>query len=244
MIKAIIFDLGDTLILNSQTKKKINKSQLTYDLFLSEGIKIDWKTFLDAEQKARDIYDFEYNGNVKRFESGFFYEKVGESLGLNKSRSFYAKIDDAIESKFLEHIQIPEKLKETLNVLKNKGLELVVISNGHRRTILKKLDRANISEYLSNVFISFELGEDKSSLNAFRKMLEILNIDSKECLMIGDRLDEDMYARKVGIWTGLVKYVPQKPVAKEIMTPHFEIQKFNEIPAIVDKINSGVIDFG
>ena len=243
MIKAIIFDLGDTLILNSQTKKKINKSQLTYDLFLSEGIKVDWQTFLDTEQKARDIYDFEYNGDIKRFESGFFYEKIGEAIGLTKPRSFYSKIDDAIENKFLENIQTPEKLNETLDLLEDKGIKLAIISNGHKRTILKKLARANIEKYFSNIFISFELGEDKSSLNAFKKMITELKVDARECLMVGDRLDEDMYARKIGMWTALVKYVPPKSVAKEIVQPHFELLKFSELPEIVNKINSGVIEF-
>jgi putative hydrolase of the HAD superfamily len=243
MIKAIIFDLGDTLILNAATRKMINKSQLTFDLFVSKGVQVSWEAFLEAEQKARDIYDFEYNGNVKRFEAGFFYEKLGEALGLNKPREFYVEIDEAIENKFLENIQTPKGLKETLEILKNKELKLAVISNGHRRTISKKLEGAQITNYFSKIFISFELGEDKSSLNAFKKMTKFLGVEAQECVMIGDRLDEDMYAQKIRMWTGLVKYVPAKPIAKEALRPHFELNRFSDLPKIIKKINKGEIKF-
>lgn len=243
MIKAIIFDLGDTLILNSKTKDKINKSKLTYHLFLTNGLKSNWEDFLVAEKKARDIYDYDYNGKVERFESGFFYEKIGESLGIKKSRKLYAMIDDIIQDEFMKHMQFPKQIHETLEALKKEGIRLVVISNGHKRTILRKLKHGKLDKYFMKIFISYELGEDKSTLTVFKKMLLELKVSARECLMVGDRLDEDMYAKKVGIWTALVTYVPKKTAVKDIVTPNFELPEFSKIKEIVRQINEGVVAF-
>jgi len=210
MIKAVLFDLGDTLVLNYATKDKINKSELTYKLFSKRGVNVLLTEFLNAEEYAKYVYDVEYDGKVERFEAGFFYEQIGKKLGLSHPRKFYAEIDDIIQTELINNLQTPEKLHETLEELKKMDLKLAVISNGHRRTVLKKLEYCNLKKFFELVFISYDLGEDKSSLTAFKKIVEELKVFPNECLMIGDRLDEDMYARKVGMWTALVKYVPAK----------------------------------
>lgn len=237
MIKAVIFDLGDTLVLNSATKEKINKTKLTWELFKQNGIKCSYGDFVEAEQKAKDIYDFEFYGKQERFLPGLFYRFIGDSLRVKLSDEIYAKIDDAINDAFMENMQLPENVFETLEKLKKMGLRLGVISNGHSRTVLRKLDKSGLRNYFDKVFLSFELGENKSSLTAFNKIIKELGLHANECVMVGDRKDEDMYAKKVGMHTVLVKYVPQKRVAKEAMEPDYSINKFEEIIGVIHQLN-------
>jgi putative hydrolase of the HAD superfamily len=71
--------------------------------------------------------------------------------------------------------------------------QLAVISNfdGRLRFILQHL---GISNYLSHIFISSELGADKPDPEIFRRAIAIMHLNADEVLHVGDDPERDWKA--------------------------------------------------
>ena len=100
---------------------------------------------------------------------------------------------------------------ELLLYLKNKKYKLGIIAN-QKKGLQKRLEEFGILEFFDLVIASAEVGVSKPDKEIFEIALAKANCKPNECIMIGDRLDNDIIpANQIGmktIWIrqGLAKY--------------------------------------
>lgn len=100
---------------------------------------------------------------------------------------------------------------ETLEVLKARGYRLGIIAN-EVAGLERRLDAWGLLKYVDVVAASAELGVDKPDQRMFEKALEMAGCQPWEAVMVGDRLDNDIFPAKalgmktVWIRQGLAKY--------------------------------------
>ncbi len=96
------------------------------------------------------------------------------------------------------------ELVRWLNQLKDDGLQVIIVSNNHRRRVAKVANALGIP-YISRAH--------KPARRAFRQALEQLQLKPIETVMMGDQLLTDVYGgNRLGLYTILVK--PISPVEK------------------------------
>ena len=94
--------------------------------------------------------------------------------------------------------------KDTLDVLeylKSKGYKLGIIAN-QKKGLEKRLDEFGILKYFELVIASEEVGISKPDKEIFIITISKVNCIPQECVMIGDRLDNDIIpAKQIGMKT-------------------------------------------
>lgn len=81
---------------------------------------------------------------------------------------------------------------ETLDILKAKGYQMHIITNGFREVQHKKLINCRLADYFSKVFISEEIQSIKPHRQIFQHALKSANALKKRSIMIGDSWDIDI----------------------------------------------------
>ncbi|MEM5778062.1 MAG: TIGR02253 family HAD-type hydrolase [Candidatus Aenigmatarchaeota archaeon] len=220
MIKAIIFDLDNTLI--DFMKMKRLSCEAAMDAMIKAGLKIEKKKGLKTLFQLYSQYGYEYQ---KIFQ--VFMKKV---LG---------KIDYAImASGIVAYRRVKEGLLypypnvvPTLNQLKKK-YKLAILSDAPKIQAWIRLAAMEIQDKFDLVVTFDETKTKKPNLKPFFYVLKKLNFKAEECLFVGDSLARDIApAKRLGFKTVLAKYGRTKE--KSNVKPDYIINDIKELLKIV-----------
>jgi putative hydrolase of the HAD superfamily len=81
---------------------------------------------------------------------------------------------------------------ETLHILKDRGCQMHIITNGFREVQRAKLANCGLTGFFTKVFISEELQTTKPHRQIFEHALKTTNASKKKSIMIGDSWETDI----------------------------------------------------
>jgi putative hydrolase of the HAD superfamily len=91
--------------------------------------------------------------------------------------------------------------KEALEMVRDMGIRMAVITNGGSKIQRDKLERFEIISYFEKVFIDAEIGFSKPDKEIFQYALDQLQLKPDEVWMVGDNLVWDVFgAKQMGIY--------------------------------------------
>ncbi len=219
MIRYILLDIDDTLFPSTDFSALARKNAI--DAMISMGLKGNPKTL---STKLAAIIEKRGSNYPKHFD-----ELCKELKIRNPGRYIAAAVAAYHDTK--TSIQPFPTVPITLLKLKQKGHKLYVATNGSPIKQWDKLIRLRIALYFDGVFVSEEIGQEKSA-PFYRKILSKLGAKPQECLMVGDRENADIApAKKVGIRT--VRMLSGK-YAKTPFNADFTIRNMDELIKILE----------
>ncbi|MGB9697244.1 MAG: TIGR02253 family HAD-type hydrolase [Ignavibacteria bacterium] len=196
MIKAIIFDLDNTLVDFMLLKERAIEAAI--NAMIDSGLNID---FENAKKLIDEIYK----------EEGIEYQQVFDKMLIR----LYAKVDYKILSAGIVAYRAAReaalkpypKVFPTLVELIKYGLKLAVVSDAPAREAWLRLSYINF-QHLFDVVITYEdTYQKKPSPAPFNLALQKLGLKAEECLMIGDWAERDVVgAKAVGMKTVFARY--------------------------------------
>jgi putative hydrolase of the HAD superfamily len=192
MIRAVIFDVGGPLDLETAFEAAI-------DADLREGLgregfavnDADWDV---AHQHTVDVYaPSVYRAILWRLTNG----------NAEASRRIYDWMED--RAHYRDLFELRPGIAEVLDALKQRGLILGLCAN-QPAAVLERLAHAGIGHYFQNDGISGIHGYRKPDIRLFLRVCADLNVDPTECIMVGDRIDNDIVpAKLLGMRTILIR---------------------------------------
>lgn len=221
-IKAILFDLDDTLVNSKKAEyNAICEFKKLYSVF--------------GEVKDNDIAQIWNNITMKNYEKYHKGEISFEELRTKRMKELFTNYsiniskEDA-KNKFKDYQKNYEKnwilfddAEEALKTLKSK-YKLVILSNGDGKQQRKKIEYTGLNKYFTNIVISSEVGYSKPEKEIFDIACRMVNLEPKNCVMIGDKYKVDIEgainAGMHGIW------VNRK---NEHSNYEYQIEELNEI---------------
>ena len=229
MIKAVLFDLGDTLV-----DMQVHQSQSRHRKII-EGFGIDpGPNFSEVYLKSRLEFMKKYHSTVSIHYRRHFFRILLENLEKETEDKNLVEMEGQLVKVFLdEWLLFPESIR-VLEFCRNAGLSLGLISGGTSQFIRKLLEKFGLEKYFEIVLISEDLGHEKSSLVPFKVFLEKSGLQPEECLMVGDRLDDDIMAKRIGMKT--VHISGRVPVVGPSEKPDFQISKIGELIPILENL--------
>lgn len=184
MIKAIVFDLDDTLVPEIEYIKSgyryIDKSLKQKHPELME---------IDVYKELIDLFSISSKNVFNRF---FDIHQIG-----------YTKEDIlSLVEEYRDHMP-SIKLKDTIITLmislRQKGYKLGVITDGYKKTQKNKVMAIELEKYVDYIVITDELGSAfwKPHPKPFELMSEVLNVKFNEMIYIGDNPSKDFHIASV-----------------------------------------------
>jgi putative hydrolase of the HAD superfamily len=195
-LKAVIFDLDNTLIDFLKMKREATKAA-AYAM-VGAGLKAD------RDQLAEELFCYYLNYDIESDDA--FLKFLNERYGNVDYRVLAAAVNAYLREKAL-HLEPYPGVVKTLLELKKRGLKLAVITDGIRLKAWMRLNAAGLDKYFDIVVTFDDTGKKKPAKEPFMKALESLNVRSEECLMVGDWPERDMVgAKAIGMMTCWAKY--------------------------------------
>ncbi|MFO7966783.1 MAG: HAD-IIIA family hydrolase [Archaeoglobaceae archaeon] len=186
-IKAIIFDMDNTLLEFFEAKFKACEAVIEY---LGEG---------DGEELVsyffRGEHGFEDHQNIRDYL---------QELGLNGEHGECCRIYEEVK---LKNIWPYPGVRETLGELKKMGLRLAVVTDAFNGHAVSRLRKVGLDQFFDEVVSADMTGRRKPEPDSIELVLERLGVGVEDCLMVGDSLNRDIEAgNRLGMMTIYAAY--------------------------------------
>lgn len=219
MLKAIIFDLDNTLIDFMRFKRVSCENAV--DAMIDAGLKINKKSAMKEIYSLYEKYSMEdpkiFQHFLKKVTGKVDYKELAYAINA------YRTARQAVLTPY-------PGTKATLIRLREKGLKLAIVSDAPKLKAWLRLTAMKIDDFFDVVVAKEDTGRLKPSKLPFRAALKQLNLKPEQCLMVGDRPDRDLKgAKALKIKTCFAKY-GNKGKAKGRWD--FEIKDITELAAV------------
>jgi HAD superfamily hydrolase (TIGR02253 family) len=196
MIKAVLFDLDNTLIDYSNMKKHTCEAAVAG--MIDAGLKIEKKRALKTIYELFDKHGMEDHKIFQRF------------LKQVQGKVDYRILANGVVAYRRVRVGFLEPYPHTSYVLlklKSLGIKLAIVTDAPRLKAWLRLAAMRLSDFFDVVVTYEDTKHLKPSNLPFRKALKELNLKPEQCLMVGDRPERDINgASKLGINTCFAKY--------------------------------------
>ncbi len=211
-IKAIFFDVGDTLYKNEDMEKEYPRQ--LYKL-------IAQTKDMDKEQ-AKALLK-ETSEKLKQTEKHVTKVRAMAELGFTRPQvhEAFCKVDP---SQFLNK---DKTLDATISALAGK-YKLGIISNFKKSHMLEIFNALGLSEQLLPLMVTEDIvTEIKPAHEPFLKAIDLAGCKPEDCLYIGDSPSKDMCpAKEVGMTTILIKH---EPTQEDLADTDGHIEKIEDL---------------
>jgi len=196
MIKAVIFDLDNTLVDFMRMKRLAVSAAI--DSMIDAGLQL-------SPAEAQERIDHIYKERGIEFQSVFdqllydVFQKVDYKI-LSAGVIAYRRAREAALVPY-PHVNM------TLVALIKRGIKLAVVSDAPSREAWLRLCYLNFHHLFDHVVTFEDTGERKPSPGPFRRALDLLQVAPHEALMVGDWAERDVVgAANLGMTTAFARY--------------------------------------
>ena len=172
---------------------------------LVDNVTFSWQVFHDYFRTDRHKRE---DAKKRFFDRQITYKEWAEH-DINLWKEKKATKEDFLQA--IKHLKLMEGALETLNELKRRGLKLAIIS-GSLNIILEKL-MPNYNDFFDDVFLSRIYFDEKGNIAkveatefdmdakalALKKIAEREKISLKECVFVGDYLNDIKIIQEAGL---------------------------------------------
>ena len=196
MIKAIIFDLDNTLLDFIKMKQFSVKAAIT--AMNEAGLAVN-------EEKAyQDIFDLYIEKGWENQQ--VFDDYLNQTVGKVSIKILAAGIVSYRRAREATLLVYPNVNKTLIELIK-MGIKLAVVSDAPSREAWMRLYYLNLHHVFEPVLTYDDTGVRKPSAKPFKMALDVLNVEPEEALMIGDWPERDVVgAKQIGMKTIFARY--------------------------------------
>ena len=242
IIKAVVFDLGETLLNfgKVETMRVFGQSaRLTYDYLKSHGQPAGsfWWYFIRnvAAIQVRTLW-----GNItgRDFDALSLLKRFGIRRGYTLSEEQWREFGWLWYEPLSRIAKVEPDIKETLAKLKGMGLKLGILSNTFvsSGSLDRQLGQLGMLEFLPYRLYSYQYEYRKPDRRIFEAAIAKIGEPAENILFVGDRIDVDIRpALRAGMRAVLKSAYTNTD--KEVPSGVWRIEQISELPMVIEKVN-------
>lgn len=205
IINTILFDLDGTLL------------PMDTELFIKRYFKelaVKLKDHLTPEEVTKNLWEstkyMMEDGDKEKTNEQAFFEDFYKDMPHKEEvltpllEEFYEKDFNKVQDVSRQN----EDMIASIKLLKEKGYKLVVATNPlfPRMAVINRIKWAGLNPEDFMFITSFEhMHFCKPDLDYYREILYNIEKEAKECIMVGNDVNEDMIVKEIGIKTYLIE---------------------------------------
>lgn len=226
MIKAVVFDLDDTLI---SEREYIDSGFRHISNMVSSRYCLDKeKVYILMSSKFEEDSENVFNRTLDSLEVSYDKDYIRKLITLYREH--------------LPKIKLYDDSKYILDYLYSNKIKLGMITDGYKIAQRNKIEVLNIESFFDYIVVTDELGREywKPHPKPYEIIKEKLNVDYASIIYIGDNENKDFItANKLGIITVLVKRVDgiyfEEKVSNEYKA-EIEIKNLYELTRVINNL--------
>jgi 2-haloalkanoic acid dehalogenase type II len=187
--RAVLFDLGSTLMKNE------NPSEVYRKILKAYGVEVSLDKAAEAHNKNEKRHDSE---EMARLGQEYWIKwnlRILKMLGIRENREFYAR---KIDEQWWEYSKLevyPDAI-ETLTQLQRRKIKTGIVTNGLEKDCKHILPKLGLTAYFDVVVAVDSCGNAKPNKEIFLYAVDSLNVRPNETIFIGDSLRFDYEGAK------------------------------------------------
>ncbi|MBU0278757.1 HAD family hydrolase [Gemella sp. zg-1178] len=232
-IKAVIFDLDNTLYDFSKSWLRANRDMYNY---LNLSPYASYEKFFAIFKKYNENILADISQGKTRLRHLRFLRIMAtmKELGLNFTEEDAQKYYEKMFEFILADIREDKILTSNLTKLKSK-YKIFLLTNGIAREQRLKLEKMKILDIFDGIYISSETMLNKPNSQAFLQIIENHNLRVEHTLMVGDSFYHDIVpAQKLGLQTFFIE--KKWHLSDENYTYDYKGYKTNRINNVFSKL--------
>ncbi len=239
-IKAIIFDLGETLLTFGKVDEKkvfLESADATYHFLKGLNQPVGSYRWYCCKNMFSIRFRYWISNILKKdFNALELLKKVNPSLKLDSVQ--WEELFWLWYEPLSTLGKVEDDLTVTLSKLKSAGIKLGILSNTfiHRSSIERHLRKLKILDYFAVRLYSYQFKFRKPDIRLFHTVASQIGEMPENILFVGDRINNDIIpALKAGMKTALKAAYTND--GKAIPPGVWKINQISELPALVDSVN-------
>ena len=245
-IKAVLFDLGETLLDFGKVKATRlfrQGARLSYDFLKSCGQPVgSFEYYCWRNLFALRFRHFISNITKKDINSSALLRGLGTKKGIKLDTQQWRHFAWLWYEPLSKTATTDPKIKETFAVLKKMGLKLGILSNTfvNAYSLEKHLAQVGILDFFTLRMYSYEFDFRKPDVRIFKIATERIGERAENIMYVGDRIDKDIKpALRIGMQP--VLKAAYTNVGKTPPNGAWKIIHLSELPALIKKINTAMV---
>jgi HAD superfamily hydrolase (TIGR01549 family) len=241
-LRAVLFDLGGTLMYERATWQSINPraDEALTNYLRAEGLELNLSTFPREfrnrlskyfRQREQDLLETSYSFVLRDVLKDKGYGSVPESIIRNALDRLFAITQT---NWILEEDALP-----TLQKLEMDGYRMGLLSNaGDDQDVQQLARRFGIAKYFDFILTSAACSYRKPHRRIFEIALSNWYFLPSEAVMVGDNLDADVRgAQSVGLFTVWIsRRAGGRLEGQQSIQPDASLSSLSELPAVLDRL--------
>lgn len=243
-IKAVLFDLGETLL--SFGKVRVARlfrqgAKLSYEYLKSQSQPVGnfqwycWQNLIRVR-----IQSWLSNITGRDFDMLALLKEVGVKRGIELEPQQWQHLAWLWYEPLSKTARVEPNIARTLAKLRESGLKLGIVSNTsvNRCCLDKHLEQMGILDFFAVRIYSCELDFRKPNPRIFEIAAQRVGEAFENILFVGDHVRNDVAAAaKIGMQAALL--VNAANVRKKVPEGTWRIGQLAELPSLIEKINAG-----
>jgi putative hydrolase of the HAD superfamily len=247
MLKAILFDLDNTLISWGEFFGHWQDIEMTH----LQGV---YRYFCEVGEPSMD-FDALMEHYSQRTKAAFEAARetliaphiintladISYEIGIPKDRIDKQAIIDAYDWHAMKEVSVFPDVFEALTILRDRGLRFGIVTNSAHPMILRdvEMDDFGLLEYFPECrFAAADVGYFKPHPSIFQVALDCLGTTAEDTIFIGDNLRSDIFgAQQMGM-KAVLRDVGENRLAPQHtadIVPDATITSLLELPGIIDE---------
>jgi putative hydrolase of the HAD superfamily len=242
-IKAVLFDLGETLLdfgrINT-TKIFRQSAKLTYEFLQSCNKPLgNFQWYCWHSMIAFRFHCLVSSLTGKDFNALLLLKKIGIKKGITLDEDQLRQLGWLWYEPLAKMARIEPRLKATLASLKQMGLKLGIVSNTFisAGSLDRHMAQFGILDFFPIRLYSHQFAFRKPDIRIFQTAAQQIGEPPQDVLFIGDRVNKDIVpALKAGMRAVLKEAYTN--IGKKIPKGVWKISRLSELPSLIEKINA------
>lgn len=241
-IKAVLFDLGETLLNFGRVDKSLifgQGARSTYDFLKSCGQPVgNFRYYYWRNLLLLRISHWLSCITRRDFDALLLLKNSGTKKGINLSEQQWQHLV-WLWYEPLSKVGKPEpKTKETLTVLRELDLKLGIVSNTfvHSSSLDRHLQQLGILDFFPVRLYSYEFDFRKPDIRIFKTAAERIGEMLENIMFVGDKINKDI-KNTVKIGMKAVLKAAYTNVGEKTPKGAWKINNLAELPELIKKIN-------
>ncbi len=240
-IRAVLFDLGDTLLNYghfSPRKPFVQAARQTYEYLKGLGQPVAWFPVYAARSMFMIRWRLLWSMVTGRdFDSLRLLKRAGKKSGCTMTEEQYKELAWLWYEPLSRGIQIEPDLHQTLEKLRARGLRMGIVSNTFVNACALNRDIAQrkLADFFEFIYYSYDFAKRKPHLAMYKAAAEAFDLEPCQIAFVGDRLDTDVKGAMRAGMTAILKK-GHANLQRKIPSGVTRIDAIADLPAAIDRI--------